>query len=857
MTKKTFNRILNLMCGYIILQPIFDVISNLYIDGYIGIPISLVIKPLFVFSLGIYVFFRYTHNKRFWLLYVFLFLILVCGHSYLLYKIAVDSSTIINEVRCLLNIAYMITVFIIYITLYKNCEDKKDMLIKLKKTIVYTFLLYSVLLLLAVITKTSGKTYEYADPLKEGFKGWYDSGQILGHALSMLFPIILYTVLKPRNKWYMRVLLILPLIICAMLIGTKVPYFMVLITLGIYIIVSLFCKMFISYYRINIFNLCFSLICIIGMAILFRYMPVYHNIQINNQNRKLDLSSYEMEKINGSLNIKIVDKAIDEDKGDYASLKEYRKMCVVSSEYLKTKFENKDVHPSQTRDIQYLYSKKKFSVAPFKYKLFGIGYLNQNDTLSLESDLPMSYFCFGILGFICMTVVLIYYFIKDTIYVLKNMFKIDLETYLLYLCFGIFFSISIFAGYTYIYTNFSLYLIIAIIMLNLKISINKSYKKNDKVKNIAFLLLHLGYGGIESATINTANELSKKYNVELISFYKLDKTQSLEINKKVKLRYLYNGGPNRDSFKEALKNKKIISVFKEGIKAIDILIKKKILVIKTIKSYKGDALISTRSEFSALLSKYGEESYRKLAVEHRHHNNDKKYINCIKHKYYNIDYVLALTEGLKNDFIKFLKNNHHTKVVVVPNMLTKLSDKVSDLGNRNVISVGRLHEGKRIDELIRIFSKVKYKSSKLYIIGDGDEYFNLLKIIDELGLNDRVYLLGYKNHNEIVKYMMDSCIFAMTSITEGLPMVLLEAGSVGIPSIAYETDSGVNDIIDDGINGFVIKNRNEEEYITKLNEYLENKKLQKTMSSNMIKKTKEFSAEKIAKIWINVLEGKY
>ena len=105
--------------------------------------------------------------------------------------------------------------------------------------------------------------------------------------------------------------------------------------------------------------------------------------------------------------------------------------------------------------------------------------------------------------------------------------------------------------------------------------------------------------------------------------------------------------------------------------------------------------------------------------------------------------------------------------------------------------------------------------------------------------------------------MMDSCIFAMTSITEGLPMVLLEAGSVGIPSIAYETDSGVNDIIDDGINGFVIKNRNEEEYITKLNEYLENKKLQKTMSSNMIKKTKEFSAEKIAKIWINVLEGKY
>lgn len=857
MTKKIFNRILNIICIYVVLQPILDIFSNLYIDGYISIPISLILKPLFIFSFGIYVFFKYIHNKKLWLLYIMLFLILVFGHSYLLYKIAVDYKTILNEVRCLLNIAYMITIFVIFIALYKNCEDKKDMLIKLKKTVVYTFLLYSVLLLLAVVTNTSGKTYEYADKLKEGFKGWYDSGQIFGHALSLVFPIILYTVMKPRNKWYKRVLLILPLIICAMLIGTKVPYFMILITLGVYIIISIFCKIFISYYKINIFNLCFTAICIVFMAALFKYMPVYHNIKINNQNRNLDLSSYDMEKINGSLNIKIVDEAISESKGNYNSLAEYRKMCVVSSEYLKTKFERGEVHPSQTRDIQYLYSKKKFSVSPFKYKLFGIGYLNQYDTLSLESDLPMSYFCFGILGFVCMTLVLLYYFIKNTIYILKNMFSIDLETYLLYLCFGIFFSISIFAGYTYIYTNFSLYLILVIIMLSLKISINKSYKKNDKVKNIAFLLLHIGYGGIESATINTANELSKKYNVELISFYNLKNTQCLEINKKVKVRYLYDGEPNRKDFKLALKSKNIIKVLIEGIKSVNILFKKRLLLIKTIKSYKGDVLISTRSEFSVLLSKYGEENYSKIAVEHRHHNNDKKYINRIRHNYYNIDYILALTEGLKRDFESFLINNHHTKVVVVPNILTKLGDKTSDLNNRNIISVGRLHEGKRIDELIRIFSKVKYKSSKLYIIGDGDEYLNLLRIIDDLNLNDRVYLLGYKSHSEIVKYMMDSCVFAMTSITEGLPMVLLEAGSVGLPSIAYETDSGVNDIIDDGVNGYVIKNRNEDEFVTKLNNYLDNKKLQKLMSSNMIKKTKEFSAEKISKIWINVLEGKY
>ena len=129
-------------------------------------------------------------------------------------------------------------------------------------------------------------------------------------------------------------------------------------------------------------------------------------------------------------------------------------------------------------------------------------------------------------------------------------------------------------------------------------------------------------------------------------------------------------------------------------------------------------------------------------------------------------------------------------------MLTKLEGKVSDLKSKNIISVGRLHKGKCIDELIKIFSKLNTKSSKLYIIGTGDEYINLTHLIDDLKLNDRVYLLGYKNHQEIAKYLQDSCIFAMTSVTEGLPMVLLEAGSLGVPSIAYETDSGVTDIIE-------------------------------------------------------------
>ena len=177
------------------------------------------------------------------------------------------------------------------------------------------------------------------------------------------------------------------------------------------------------------------------------------------------------------------------------------------------------------------------------------------------------------------------------------------------------------------------------------------------MKKITFLVLHLGYGGIETATINTANTLSNKYKVEIISFYNLNKNQSNRINKNVKVKYLLDGEPNKREFLEAIKNKKIFLVLKEGFKSLNILIKKKQLLKKEIKQSKSEILVSTRYDFSSILSKYGRKDTIKIAQEHHHHNNDKKYIKVLSNKYKNIDYLFALTKGLKDDYEKFLSKN--------------------------------------------------------------------------------------------------------------------------------------------------------------------------------------------------------
>ena len=410
-------------------------------------------------------------------------------------------------------------------------------------------------------------------------------------------------------------------------------------------------------------------------------------------------------------------------------------------------------------------------------------------------------------------------------------------------------AISYVEGILYAKQYIYLFMIVFGLYLN-----NETDKKKLNNNKMSFLLLHLGYGGIESSTINTANSLCDKYDIEIMSFYKLDKNQANKLNDKIKIKYLYDGGPNKEEFLNAMHKHKFIKALKEGIKASDILIKKKIKVIKYIINCDAKYIISTRWDFSILLSRYGNNYSVKIAQEHHYHNNNNKYINVLKYKYNNIDYLFALTKTLEKDYKDFLKgNNGHTKVVLMPNMLYEIPNKESKLKDRNIITVSRLDEGKKIDDIIRAFSKLKEKDWKLYIIGDGKEYNNLNSLIDELELKDRVILTGYKNKEEIEKYMLESSLFLMASVSEGLPMVLLEAMSYGIPCIAYHTDSGTDDIIKDNKNGYIINNRNEKEYINKIEKVIKDDKLRIKLGKEAKSTAYDFSKEKITEKWLKIL----
>ena len=117
MTKKKQQILLKILLVFIILQPVLDILSRGAILEYIP-NISKYIKPVFTFGLAGYLLLFYRPKKKKWFVYIILYMILTFGHTYLLYKLLVDNSVILHELRFLLNIAYMLALYISIDTLY-------------------------------------------------------------------------------------------------------------------------------------------------------------------------------------------------------------------------------------------------------------------------------------------------------------------------------------------------------------------------------------------------------------------------------------------------------------------------------------------------------------------------------------------------------------------------------------------------------------------------------------------------------------------------------------------------------------------------------------------------------------------
>ncbi len=145
-----------------------------------------------------------------------------------------------------------------------------------------------------------------------------------------------------------------------------------------------------------------------------------------------------------------------------------------------------------------------------------------------------------------------------------------------------------------------------------------------------------------------------------------------------------------------------------------------------------------------------------------------------------------------------------------------------------IVTTGRLVEKKGIEYGIRAVAKLATvnRNIEYSIIGDGPLKEDLQQLIEQLGVGDLVKLLGRKQQQEVIEILDNSHIFIAPSVTgedgnqEGIPNVLKEAMAMGLPVISTY-HSGIPELIEDGISGFLVPERDADTLAEKLSYLIE------------------------------------
>ena len=351
---------------------------------------------------------------------------------------------------------------------------------------------------------------------------------------------------------------------------------------------------------------------------------------------------------------------------------------------------------------------------------------------------------------------------------------------------------------------------------------------------IIFVIGGLISGGAERVMSIIANGLSERgFNISIISkqhvkpFYKL--------NDGVKVLYPKGNISYNKGFKR---------FFSRLIVLIDIF--------KILKLEKPDVVIpfSTTTNGSVIII----SKLLDIKVLASEHNNYKVRLRnpsiwFVKRLIYKMtDYLMVLTNRDEKEYYgKFIKN-----IVVMPNPLPLIPLNSQNESQREeiILAVGNVarwnHKG--FDNLLSIFANIQNSipNYKLQIIGSGDQTF-LKNICENLNIIGKVEFVGEVSN--IQDYMQKASVFALTSRWEGLPMVLIEAMSQGIPCVAYDCFTGPAEIITNGKDGILVNDQNKEEFGQELINLLNDKNKQLSLSKEAILKVKKYDTNAILDKW--------
>ena len=377
--------------------------------------------------------------------------------------------------------------------------------------------------------------------------------------------------------------------------------------------------------------------------------------------------------------------------------------------------------------------------------------------------------------------------------------------------------------------------------------------RSQVMKSILFFLPYLGGGGAQRVFINILKALDKnKYNLTLVVIDK-DGPYLSQIPAQVKLIELNS----KRVLLSSLELKRLFSKYKPDI-IISGLNYANIIVALSVKWAKVPSKL--------ILTEHSSYSGKNVQT------NKIKYLmfkKLIKLSYKFADNIVCVSKGISEevrqltgikqceDIIKVIYNP-----IVDKELTFKSIENVKDawINNKNfkvIISMGRLTKQKDFPTLIKAFAKYlasnRNTKVKLIVMGEGESRPELERMVNDLRLNNYVNLLGYVDNP--YAYLSKADLFVLSSRSEGFGNVIVEAMACGTPVISTNCPTGPGEIIEDGINGFLVPVGDEEKLAKKISEVINNEGLQRKIAKNAFSRAQDFKVSKIVREYEQLFEN--
>ena len=210
--------------------------------------------------------------------------------------------------------------------------------------------------------------------------------------------------------------------------------------------------------------------------------------------------------------------------------------------------------------------------------------------------------------------------------------------------------------------------------------------------------------------------------------------------------------------------------------------------------------------------------------------------------------LVTLTEGDAKDWSRYTN-----KIEVIPNIVyLNESGKYSCQKSKSAIFAGRLSPQKDVFALLRIWKLVhkRHPDWSLNIYGEGECEAILRREIDDLDAN--VYL--HAPTQKIIESFKDGSMLLVTSEFEPFGLVLPEAMSCGLPVVSFDCPYGPGDIITDGVDGVLIKNRDIHAFADKVCQLIEDEDVRRQMGKNGIVSSQRYRADVIMPKWVDLFQ---